>query len=108
MKSLRAWGVWPPVVPAAVLAESLTGDHRRDFHVNRLLRLCEVRPVTEIIGRHAALLRYRSRRGDVSAVDAIVAATADHGGGGVVWTSDPHDLHDLANHAINEVSVAPV
>ena len=91
--SMRRSGQWPPVVSTAVLAECLTGDHRRDFHVNRLLRLCAVRPVSEIIARHAAALRLLSRAGatsgGISAVDAIVAATADHAGGGVVWTSDP-------------------
>ena len=91
--SMRRSGQWPPVVSTAVLAECLTGDHRRDFHVNRLLRLCSVRPVSEIIARHAAALRFLGRAGatsgGISAVDAIVAATADHAGGGVVWTSDP-------------------
>jgi len=31
-----------------VLAEALTGDHRRDFHTNHLLRTCQVRSVTMI------------------------------------------------------------
>jgi len=108
LKELLATGEWPPLVPAAVLAESLTGDHRLDFHANRLLRRCTIMPVTEIIARHAAALRYASRRGGVSAVDAMVAATADHAGGGVVWTSDPHDLTALASHTISRVVVAKV
>lgn len=108
LKALRLRGAWPPVVPAAVLAESLTGDQRKDFHTNRLLRLCLIQPVTEIIGRHAALLRYRAGRGDISAIDAIVAATADHAGGGVVWTSDPDDLRALAANALRSVQVAAV
>lgn len=91
INALRKSGAWPPLVPTAVLAESLTGDHRRDFHENRLLRMCTLRPVTEIIARHAATLRYASSRDGMSVVDAIVAATADHAGGGVVWTSDPED-----------------
>jgi predicted nucleic acid-binding protein len=106
--SLRKQGAWPPVVPADVLTESLTGDHGRDFHTNRLLRLCSIRPVTELIARHAAVLRHRSRRESISAVDAIVAATADHAGGGIVWTSDPDDLSALAAHTLNRVRVAPV
>lgn len=108
VKSLRSRGEWPPVVPAAVLVESLTGDHRRDFHANRVLRLCTIRSVTEVIARQAATLRYASRRDGVSAVDAIVAATADHAGGGVVLTSDPGDLRALAAHTIHRVSVAGV
>jgi hypothetical protein len=35
---LRRRGLWPPQVPAAVLAESLAGDHRRDCHPSRRLR----------------------------------------------------------------------
>jgi len=108
LKELRASGEWPPVVPAAVLTESLTGDHRLDFHANRVLRRCAIRPVTELVARHAAALRYASRRGDVSAVDAIVAATADQAGGGVVWTSDPSDLTALACHTVSRVHVAKV
>ena len=34
---LRRRGLWPAQVPAVVLAEALTGDHRRDFHVKGLL-----------------------------------------------------------------------
>jgi predicted nucleic acid-binding protein len=108
LKALLKKGAWPPLVPAAVLVESLTGDHRRDHHANRVLRLCTIRALEEIIARHAALLRYRSGRGDISAVDAIVAATADHAGGGVVWTSDPDDLHALAANTIHPVRVAKV
>jgi predicted nucleic acid-binding protein len=95
-------------VPADVLAESLTGDHRRDYHTNRLLRVCIVRDVNEIIARHAARLRYLARRDGISAVDAIVAATADHAGGGVVWTCDPGDLGALIGHAINPIAVTAV
>ena len=57
LMELRRRGLWPPQVPAAVLAESLTGDHRRDYHANRLLRTCQVRDVTEPHAREAARLR---------------------------------------------------
>lgn len=107
LRELKARGEWPPIVPAGVLTESLTGDHRRDFHTNRLLRQCEIWPITENIARHAAVLRYATRRRTgISAVDAIVVATADHAGGGVVLTSDPGDLGELAKHAIYPVRVA--
>lgn len=105
--ALRDRGLWPPVVPTVVMVECLTGDHRRDFHVGRLLRLCEIRPVTELIARHAASLRHAART-RVSAVDAVVAATADHLGGAVVWTSDPGDIAALARHTIHEVRVLKV
>jgi predicted nucleic acid-binding protein len=108
VRELRLTGEWPPLVPTAVLAESLTGDHRRDYHVNQLLRVCVLRPVNEIIARHAARLRYRASRDGISAIDALVAATADHAGGGVVWTSDPKDMIALADHTLQSVRVAAV
>ena len=106
--SLRKQGAWPPMVPTAVIVESLTGDHRKDYHTGRLLRLCVVRDLTEIIARHAALLRHKARQNGISAVDAVVAATADHAGGGVVWTSDPTDMSALAAHTIHPVRVSAV
>jgi predicted nucleic acid-binding protein len=108
LKALRKYGQWPPIVPAAVLVESLTGDHRLDFHANRLLRLCEILPVTETLARHAAVLRSASRRKGISVVDAVVVATADHVGGAVILTGDPVDLAALAAHAVHTVRVAPV
>lgn len=108
MRQLRDAGEWPPIVPAGVLVEALTGDHRRDHHANHLLALCAIRPVTEELARHAAQLRFRSGRKRISAVDAIVAATADHLGGAVVWTSDPDDLNALAGNTVNVVQVAKV
>ncbi|HET9140950.1 type II toxin-antitoxin system VapC family toxin [Actinophytocola sp.] len=106
--ALRKQGAWPPLVSTAVLAESLTGDQRRDVLVNRILRLCVIREVTELIARHAATLRHQARFSGISAVDAIVAATADHAGGGVVWTSDPKDMWALAAHTLNVVRVSKV
>ncbi|MGH3886262.1 MAG: hypothetical protein ACRDSZ_06795 [Pseudonocardiaceae bacterium] len=44
---LRRRGYWPAQVPAIVLTEALTGDHRRDYHANRLLRACQIRDVDE-------------------------------------------------------------
>ena len=76
--------------------------------MNRLLQLCTVNPVTESIARRAAALRYRAGRSGISAVDAVVAATADHAGGAVVWTSDPKDLRALAEHTLSLVEIEPV
>ena len=45
LAELRRRGLWPAQVPAVALAEALTGDHRRDFHTNRLLRACQIRGV---------------------------------------------------------------
>ena len=60
LAELRQRDLWPPQIPAVVLTEALTGDHRRDFHENQLVRMCQVRDVTEQLARDTALLRTRS------------------------------------------------
>ncbi len=107
LEELRRRGEWPPVVPAVVLTEALTGDHRRDFHEGRLLRLCVVHAVDEQLAREAAALRAAVGSGrSPSAVDAIVAAQADRAGGATVLTSDPRDLTARARHTSSAVRVA--
>lgn len=89
-----------------VLAEALTGDHRRDFHTSRLLRTCQVRGVDEGLAREAARLRtFTGRAGTISAVDAVVAALAGRSADSVVLTTDPTDLRALAEHAAHPVNV---
>lgn len=98
VRQLVRRNAWPPVVPSVVLVEALTGDHRRDFDVNRLLTHCLIEDVTDSVARLAARLRTRTRRaGDISAVDAVVAATVVAGGHAAVITSDPRDITDLLN-----------
>jgi len=100
LEALRARDEWPAIIPAVVLVESLTGDHRRDFHENRLLRMCDIRTTGEVTARAAAALRTAvagTRR--PSAVDAVVVAVADEVGGATVLTTDPRDLRALARHA---------
>ena len=94
--ALREEGLWPAVVPSAVLVECLQGHAGRDATVNQLLKTCDVVDrIPENVARRAALLRRRARRG--SAVDAIVVAIAEPGG--TVLTTDPGDLEALAAHA---------
>ena len=98
--ALRRRGLWPPIVPTVVLAESLTGSAKRDANTNRLLRACDVRPsVSERVARRAAELRTKARRG--SAVDALVAAIAEPGS--TILTSDGVDLRALAANAADIV-----
>lgn len=104
LRELRSRGQWPPVVPTVVLTEALTGDHRRDFHEDRLLRSCDLVEIDEDIARAAARLRTSSAR-PTSAVDALVVAVADERGGAVVLTSDPEDLRSLAAHATSPVRI---
>ena len=94
--ALREEGLWPAVVPSAVLVECLQGHAGRDATVNQLLKTCDVVDrIPENLARRAALLRRRARRG--SAVDAIVVAIAEPGG--TVLTTDSGDLEALAAHA---------
>ena len=89
-----------------VLAERLTGDHRRDLHANRLLQACQVRPVDEVTAREAARLRTATRRAStVSAVDAVVAAFTSGQVDPVVVTSDRGDLASLVEHTVRPVRV---
>jgi hypothetical protein len=89
-------GLWPPVVPSVVLAESITGPQRNDANLNRLLKTCDVvEELPEALARRAGELRSRARQG--SAVDSIVVATAEPAG--TVLTGDVEDLRALAIHA---------
>ena len=108
LAELRRRGLWPAQVPAVVLAEALTGDHRRDFHTNRLLRACQIRDVSEPLARAAAALRTATgRAGTISATDPIVAAYADTCPEPMVLTTDPADLTALAGHAQRRITVVP-
>jgi hypothetical protein len=109
LAELRRRGLWPAQVPAVVLVEALTGDHRRDFHTNRLLRTCQIRDVSEPLARSAAHLRTASGRASaISAADAIVAAYADTCPEPIVITSDPAASTALTAHAGRRIKVAPV
>ena len=109
LEELRRRGEWPALVPAVVLAEALTGDHRRDFHENRLLRTCDIRATDEVIARRGAALRTAvGGTRSPSAVDAIVVALAEDVGGATVLTGDIHDLRALARHAGCEVRVGGI
>ena len=104
---LRRRGLWPPQVPAVVLAEALTADHRRDYPTNRLLRACQIRDVDELQAREAARLRTATGRpSKISATDAIVAAFASLCVEPVVLTSDVRDLAALAAHTSRAITIA--
>jgi hypothetical protein len=89
-------GLWPPLVPSIVLAESLSGRARTDVRVNRLLKTCDVvEHLSERLARRAGQLRALARAG--SAVDAVVVAMAEPSG--AVLGTDLKDLRALAAHA---------
>ena len=107
LAELRRRGLWPAQVPAVVLTEVLTGDHRRDFHVNHLLRMCQVSDVDEQLARTAALLRTGSGRAPtIAATDAVVAALAVGQPDPIVLTSDPDDLAALVADHPSLVTIA--
>lgn len=109
LDELRRRNLWPPQVPTVVLTEALTGDHRRDFHVNRLVRACQLRATDEALAREAARLRTSTgRAGTISAVDAVVAAFATTRRAAIVLTSDPKDLTALVEHGTWPVTVVAV
>jgi predicted nucleic acid-binding protein len=97
----------PVLVPAAVLAETVFGDGR-DARANQVVKKLQVVPLTEPIARSAAGLKRLARMtGVMAAIDAIVVATSAAVGGGVVLTSDIHDIRVLANCA-SSVRIRPV
>lgn len=109
LAALRDRGVWPARVPAVVLTESLTGDHRRDFRTNRLLRLCDVHNVSEDLARAAARLRtLTGRAATIAATDAIVAAFAAQVEQPIIMTSDSEDLRALVQSSDRTIAVAQV
>lgn len=94
--AFTAEGLWPPVVPSVVLAESITGQQRKDANTNRFLKTCDIVEGLPVhVARRAGALRALARQG--SAVDAIVVAIAEPGG--AVLTSDTKDLNALASYA---------
>jgi predicted nucleic acid-binding protein len=108
LQRLRDDLLWPAHVPAVVLTEVLTGDHRRDFHANRLLKLCQVWAVTEPLARVAARMRTKTgRAATISVTDAIVVALAAEYPNALILTSDPGDLAALAAHSGTEIRFAP-
>ena len=109
LAGLRQRDLWPPQIPAVVLTEALTGDHRRDFHENQLVRMCQVRDVTEQLARDTALLRTRSGPATtISATDAVVAAMAVGVAEPMVLTGDPDDLTALVAEHQTTVIIAGV
>ncbi len=90
-----------------MLAESLTGNHRRDFHANRLLRACQIPDVTEPHTREAAGLRTATGRpATITATDVVVAAFARTCPSPIILTGDPRDLAALAEHTARPITIA--
>jgi predicted nucleic acid-binding protein len=95
------------VVPAAILAETVTGKPR-DASIHWMVRrMAEVVPVDEAIGNSAGALRERaehsrSKKRNLT-VDAMVAAVARQMNPSAVLTADVDDLKLLCEGADVEV-----
>ena len=81
----------PLLVPAGVLAQYWRGGRGRQAVVSRLLRGCDIIPMSEGLAREAGMLVGTAGTSDViDATVAILAARAD-----AVLTSDPRDIRHL-------------
>ncbi len=83
-------------VSTAVLAESLTGDARRDVRINATLKRVLLLAVDEATARGAAALRHKNRQRGADTIDAIVVATANRIPGTRILTTDAGRLRPLA------------
>lgn len=95
------------IVPTVTVVESTTGRQREDARINQLLRRVVADSCTLDRSRQAAALRFRCLR-TVSAVDAVVAATAADRTRATVVTSDPDDLQALLANTVRAVPVLAV
>lgn len=86
------------IVPTVVVVESTVGRGPRDARVNLRIKTADTRSLSLPLARVAARLRAAVAR-EVSAADAVVAATPTDRGGAVVITSDPDDLGALCTGA---------
>ncbi|MGQ0773116.1 MAG: hypothetical protein ACT4NY_01635 [Pseudonocardiales bacterium] len=95
------------VVPTVTVVESTTGRQHEDARINQLLKRVVPDICTLERSRQAAALRFRCSR-EVSAVDAVVAATAADRTQATVVTSDPEDLQALLANRIRAVPILAV
>ncbi len=95
------------IVPTVIVVESMTGRQREDARINQLLRRVVADSCTLERSRQAAALRSRCSR-TVSAVDAVVAATAADRTRATVVTSDRDDLRALLTSTARAVPVLAI
>ncbi|AEH08126.1 MULTISPECIES: hypothetical protein [Protofrankia] len=94
----------PPVTHGGVVAQVWRGGRGRQAGVAHLLAGVTVTPLTDALGRRAGMLLARSGQSD--AIDAAVVCLAADGDD--ILTSDPDDLHMLAQVASIHVELIPV
>ena len=84
-----------PLVPAPVLAQAWR-DGARQARLARLLRMCDVEPMSEDLARSVGILAGKAGHDDI--VDVAVAEGAIRRGDAVV-TSDAAHIAKIATHA---------
>ena len=94
----------PPRTHGGVVAQVWRGGTGRQARLAVALRAVEVVPLDAALGRRAGVVLARS--GLTDAIDAALAALADHGD--QVITSDPDDLALLAAATNRRIDIVPV
>jgi hypothetical protein len=80
-------------IPSVVVSQAWR-DARQQVRLGKFLASCQVEPVGLEVAKAAGILCGKAKTADV--VDATVVVTAA-GLGAIVWTSDPDDIHTLAD-----------
>jgi hypothetical protein len=93
-----------PMIPAPVLAQAWRGGPRQ-ASLARMLRMCDIEPMSEELARSAGLLAGAAGHDDV--VDVTVVEGAIRRGDAVV-TSDTGDIREVAAKAGIAVRIVPV
>ena len=94
----------PPRTHGGVVAQVWRGGTGRQARLAVALRAVEVVPLDAALGRRAGVVLARS--GLTGAIDAALAALADHGD--QIITSDPGDLALLAAATNRRIDIVPV
>ena len=94
----------PPKTHGGVVAQVWRGGTGRQARLARALRAVEVVPLDAELGRRAGVLL--ARCGLQDAIDAALAAMADHGD--EIITSDPDDLAILVAAGNRRVDIVPL
>ncbi|MHB8464074.1 MAG: PIN domain-containing protein [Acidimicrobiales bacterium] len=93
-----------PVTHGGVVAQVWRGGSGRQAEVARMLPGVDVKALDEMLGKKAGVLL--SQGGGADAIDAAIVCLADDGD--EILTSDPNDLHGLAEAAGVHVELIPV
>lgn len=94
----------PPRTHGGVVAQVWRGGTGRQARLAVALRAVEIVPLDAALGRRAGVVLARS--GLTDAIDAALAALADHGD--QIITSDPDDLALLAATTNRRIDIVPV